>query len=106
MLQNILPETFLYLSSKTHVIFIGVSDKHAKDEIKAWNDMVLRYEMLTKPIDPDQLTRQESNEVYQELMKSISERTKKNKFHVDYVEEVFNFTLRYVLNVMLKTLIL
>ena len=44
--------------------------------------------MLTKPIDPDQLTRQDSNEVYQELMKSISERTKKNKFYVDYVEEV------------------
>ena len=44
--------------------------------------------MLTKPIDPDQLTREDSNEVYQELMKSISERTKKDKFYVDYVEEV------------------
>ena len=43
---------------------------------------------LTKPIDPDQLTRQDSNEVYQKLMKSISERTTKNKFYVDYVEEV------------------
>ena len=68
--------------------------------------MVLRYETLTKPINPDQLIRQESNEVYQELMKSISEKTKKNKFYVDYVEEVSNFTLRYILNFMLKTLIL
>ena len=50
--------------------------------------MVFRYETLTKPIDPDQMTREESNDVYQELMKGISERTKKNKFFVDYVEEV------------------
>ena len=50
--------------------------------------MVLLYEKLTKPIDPDQLTRQDSNEIYQKLMKSISERTTKNKFYVDYVEEV------------------
>ena len=74
------PLKFLF-SGKAHFIFIGVSDKYAKDEIKAWNDMVLRYEMLTKPIDPDELTRQE-------LMKSISERTTANKFYVDYVEEV------------------
>ena len=81
------PLKFLF-SGKAHFIFIGISDKYAKDEIKAWNDMVLRYEMLTKPIDPDELTRQDSNEAYQELMKSISERTTANKFYVDYVEEV------------------
>ena len=44
--------------------------------------------MLTKPIDPDQLTRQKANVVYQELMKSISKITKRDKFYVDYVEEV------------------
>lgn len=81
------PLTF-YFGSKTHFIFIGISDEYAKGEINAWNDMVLRYEMLTKPIDPDQLTRQKANVVYQELMKSISKITKRDKFYVDYVEEV------------------
>ena len=50
--------------------------------------MVLRFEMLTASLDPDKLTRQESNSVYQELMKAISDRTEKDKFYVDYIEEV------------------
>ena len=42
---------------------LEISNKEAKDEINSWNDMVLRFEMLTASLDPDKLTRQESNSV-------------------------------------------
>ena len=72
-------------------MLLEISNKEAKDEINSWNDMVLRFEMLTASLDPDKLTRQGSNSVYQELMKAISDRTEKDKFYVDYIEEVFFF---------------
>ena len=50
--------------------------------------MVIEYEKKTASIDPDTLTRQESNKIFQELMKSISDVTEGDKFIGEYMTQV------------------
>ena len=50
--------------------------------------MVTEYEKKTASIDPDTLTRQESNKIFQELMKSISDVTEGDKFIGEYMTQV------------------
>ena len=55
--------------------------------------MVIEYEKKTESIDPDTLTRQKSNKVFQGLMKSISDATEGNKFIGEYMTQVYLFVL-------------
>ena len=69
-------------------ILLGLSNPEAKKEVQLWNDMVIEYEKKTASIDPDTLTRQKSNKIFQQLMKSISDVTEGDKFIGEYMTQV------------------
>ena len=50
--------------------------------------MVIEYEKKTASIDPDTLTRQKSNKIFQQLMKSIGDVTEGDKFIGEYMTQV------------------
>ena len=50
--------------------------------------MVIEYEKKTASIDPDTLTRQKSNKIFQQLMKSTSDATEGDKFIGEYMTQV------------------
>ena len=55
--------------------------------------MVIEHEKKTESIDPDTLTGQKSNKIFQGLMKSISDATEGNKFIGEYMTQVYLFVV-------------
>ena len=67
-------------------ILIGLSSEEAKNQVQDWKTKVNDYEKKKGSINT--LNRQKSNEIFQELMKTISDGTEGGKYSGKYMYEV------------------
>lgn len=67
---------------------LGVPNKKTAEKIKAWNDIIETTEKKHKPLDPIELKRKESNDIYGTFMRKISKVTEINEFYVEYITQV------------------